>query len=146
MIRVVLDTNILFSAVFKSSGTQAKLIRLIVDNQIIPCVSPATLSEYYEVLARPRLRHRAAEVEGILNLLTKIAVLVVPTTSVTTATDPDDNRFLECAEAANADYLITGNKRHFPKSWKKTRIVNTTEFFDAIGTRLNHTGSRKMHL
>jgi len=40
MIRVVLDTNILFSAVFKSTGTQAKLIRLIVENKIIPCVSP----------------------------------------------------------------------------------------------------------
>src|SRR5450631_1759703 len=105
MIRVVLDTNILFSAVFKSTGTQAKLIRLIVDNQIIPCVSPATLAEYHEVLVRPRLRHRAAEVEHILNLLTEIALLVVPTTLASGASDPDDNCFLECAEAAAADYL-----------------------------------------
>ena len=72
MIRVVLDTNVLFSAVFKSTGTQANLIRLIVDKQIIPCVPPATLAEYHEVLARPILHHRAAEVEHILNLLTGI--------------------------------------------------------------------------
>ena len=132
MIRVVLDTNILFSAVFKSTGTEATLIRLIVDNQIIPCVSPAVLSEYSEVLARPILHHRAKEVEYILNLLTQIALLVVPTTSANAATDPDDNCFLECAEAAAADYLITGNKRHFPKAWKKTRIINTREFLDAL--------------
>ena len=132
MTRVVLDTNILFSAVFKSSGPQAGLIRLIVDRQIIPCVSPETLAEYHEVLARPILHRRAAEVEYILDLLTRIALLVVPTTSVNAATDPDDNCFLECAEAANADYLITGNKRHFPETWKKTKIVNTREFLDAI--------------
>jgi uncharacterized protein len=133
MIRVVLDTNILFSAIFKSSGTEAKLIRLIVDNQIIPCVSPAVLAEYHEVLARPILRHRAAEVEQILNLLVEIALLVVPTKSVNAASDPDDNCFLECAEAAAADYLITGNKRHFPEAWMKTKIVNTREFLRDSG-------------
>lgn len=87
MIRVVLDTNILFSAVFKSTGTQAKLIRLIVNEQIIPCVSPAVLSEYHDVLTRPILRHRAAEVAVVLNLLIEIALLVVPATSVTAASD-----------------------------------------------------------
>jgi putative PIN family toxin of toxin-antitoxin system len=133
MIRVVLDTNILFSAVFKSSGTQAKLIRLIVDNQIVPCVSPAVLAEYHEVLARPILRHRAAEAQHILQLLTEIALLVVPTTSATAATDPDDDCFLDCAEAAAADYLITGNKRHFPETWRKTKIVNTREFLNESG-------------
>jgi putative PIN family toxin of toxin-antitoxin system len=135
MIRVVLDTNILFSAILKSSGPQAALIRLIVDRQIIPCVSPATLAEYHEVLARPILHRRAAEVEYLLDLLTRIALLVVPTTSINAATDPDDNCFLECAEAANADYLITGNKRHFPETWKKTKIVNTREFLDALEER-----------
>lgn len=135
MIRVVLDTNILFSAVFKSTGAQAKLIRLIVDNQIIPCVSPAVLSEYHDVLTRPILRHRAAEAAVILNLLTEIALVVVPTTLVIAASDPDDNCFLECAEAAAADYLITGNKRHFPAIWKKCKIVNTREFLDALGDR-----------
>ena len=132
MIRVVLDTNILFSAVFKSSGTQARLIRLIVDSHIVPCVSPAVLAEYKEVLVRPILHRYAAEAEYILDLLTTIALRVVPINSVTAATDPDDNCFLECAEAADADYLITGNKRHFPKTWKKTKIVNTREFLEEI--------------
>jgi len=51
------------------------------------------------------------------------------------ATDPDDNCFLECAEAAGADYLITGNKRHFLARWKNSKIVNTREFLDTLVDR-----------
>jgi predicted nucleic acid-binding protein len=46
------------------------------------------------------------------------------------AGDPDDNQFLECAEAAQADYLVTGNIRHFPEVWKET----PREFIDAWTT------------
>jgi predicted nucleic acid-binding protein len=41
-----------------------------------------------------------------------------------------DNRFLECAEAFKAHFLITGNTRHFPREWKATRIVNAREFIE----------------
>lgn len=40
--------------------------------------------------------------------------------------DPDDIIFLQCAQAAIADYLVTGNTRHFPENWKKTRIVRAS--------------------
>jgi len=90
------------------------------------------LAEYKEVLARPILHRYAADAEYIPDLLTTVALRVVPINVVTAATDTDDNCFLECAEAADADYLITGNKRHVPKTWKKTKIVNTTEFLEVI--------------
>ncbi|MGD1092293.1 MAG: putative toxin-antitoxin system toxin component, PIN family [Bryobacteraceae bacterium] len=136
MIRVVLDTNVLFSAILKSTGASAKLLDLVVaEGTIVPCVSPSVLAEYHEVLFRPILAQHAARVEYLLSLLTAFAVFVVPTASVTVATDPDDNCFLECAEAADADFLITGNKRHFPKGWRKMRIVNSREFLDALEAR-----------
>jgi predicted nucleic acid-binding protein len=50
--------------------------------------------------------------------------------NVLAASDPDDNRFLECAEAARAHYLVTGNIRHFPEVWEETRIVTPREFID----------------
>jgi predicted nucleic acid-binding protein len=53
---------------------------------------------------------------------------VTPTRRVSVSPDEPDNRFLECADAAQSDYLITGNKRHFPKQWKTTSIVNAREF------------------
>jgi predicted nucleic acid-binding protein len=49
--------------------------------------------------------------------------------------DEQNNRVLECAEAAAADFLITGNKRHFPKRWKATQILNARELFDLFADR-----------
>jgi predicted nucleic acid-binding protein len=51
-------------------------------------------------------------------------------------TDPDDNKFLECADAARADYLITGNQKHFPKFWKKTKVIMSREFIDLVAPHL----------
>ena len=50
--------------------------------------------------------------------------------------DPADNIFLECADAARADYLLTGNQRHFPKFWKNTKIISSREFLSVIAPRL----------
>jgi predicted nucleic acid-binding protein len=60
--------------------------------------------------------------------------LVVPTHTVSASSDEADNRFLECAEVARADYLVTGNKKHFPHRWKTTEVVNAREFFGKIGS------------
>jgi uncharacterized protein len=45
--------------------------------------------------------------------------------------DPDDDMFSECAQAAEAHYLVTGNVKHFPATWLGTRIVTPREFVDA---------------
>jgi predicted nucleic acid-binding protein len=65
-----------------------------------------------------------------LRLVRAAARVVAPYSQITVARDPGDNRFLECAEAAKADYLITGNKRHFPKQWRQTLIVNARELLE----------------
>jgi uncharacterized protein len=52
------------------------------------------------------------------------------------SSDPDDNMFIECAAAARADYLITGNQRHFPKFWKKTKIITSREFISRAAPHL----------
>lgn len=46
--------------------------------------------------------------------------------------DPDDNLFLECADAARADYLATGNQRRFPRFWKQTKVVTSREFLSIV--------------
>src|ERR1022692_4724727 len=50
--------------------------------------------------------------------------------------NPDDNIFLECADAARADYLIAGNQRHFPKFWKKTKVITSREFISIAAPHL----------
>jgi uncharacterized protein len=44
--------------------------------------------------------------------------------------------FLECADAARADYLITGNRRHFPAFWKGTKIISSREFITLAAPHL----------
>lgn len=46
------------------------------------------------------------------------------------------DKFLECADAARADYLVTGNTRQFPKFWKKTRVITSREFMDIVAPHL----------
>jgi predicted nucleic acid-binding protein len=46
--------------------------------------------------------------------------------------DPEDNMFLECADAARADYLVTENVRHFPRFWKKTKVITSREFLSLV--------------
>ena len=62
--------------------------------------------------------------------------MVKPARSLQVTTDPDDNIFLECADAARADYLVTGNARHFPKFWKKTKVISSREFIDIVAPHL----------
>jgi uncharacterized protein len=67
-----------------------------------------------------------------LKLLQEIGIVIAVQPDFTLEVSPHkpDNRFLECADAAAADYLITGNKRHFPASWKRTKIVNARDFLE----------------
>jgi predicted nucleic acid-binding protein len=66
--------------------------------------------------------------------LRRSSVLVMPTRKVSASPDDSDNRFLECAEAARADFLVTGNTKHFPKRWKRTEVVNAREFLSRTGS------------
>jgi uncharacterized protein len=50
--------------------------------------------------------------------------------------DPDDNRFPECADAARADYLVTGNLRHFPQYRKKIKMITPREFIGLVAPHL----------
>jgi predicted nucleic acid-binding protein len=50
--------------------------------------------------------------------------------------DPADNIFIECVDAARADYLVMGDQRHFPKFWKNTKIISSSEFLSVIAPHL----------
>ena len=55
-----------------------------------------------------------------------------PTQTIKACTDPDDDILLECAHAARADYLVTGNLKHFPQSWASTLVATPRRFLDLL--------------
>ena len=141
MIRVVLDTNVVVSAHINLEGLEASVLDLVFQKRLDLFVSEPVLAEYGLVLGRPRLHLNPLRVERSLAEIRKISTIVEPTRSVSAAANPTDNRFLECAEAASADFLVTGNKRHFPKQWRKTKVVNAREFLEIIEREIE-AGSR----
>jgi putative PIN family toxin of toxin-antitoxin system len=132
MIRVVIDTNVLVSALLQPEGLPAAILILALSGRVQPCVSDAILAEYDDVIRRPHFKRDPEVIDGTLQALRKAAHRVKPTTKAYACSDPDDNMFLECAEAAHADYLVTGNQRHFPDQWKKTRVIGVRGFIEII--------------
>ena len=132
--RVVLDTNILVSALWKQDGLEAKVVRLALDGTLVPCASEELWTEYVEVLSRAKFAKLRSAAESLLAQLATRVVRVIPQMKVTWSKDEEDNRVLECLQEAQGTYLITGNLRHFPREWEGARIVNAKEFFDMMQT------------
>jgi len=126
--RVVLDTNIIVSALIQPLGPSAAVFLSAMSGKVKLFVTEPVVSEYEEVIKRPRLKRDAEVIKKTLAVIREVGTVVKPDHSVNVSPDPDDNMFLECAEAAEAEYLVTGNIRHFPKTWKKTHIVTPQEF------------------
>jgi len=131
MIRVVLDTNIVVSAYLNQEGLPFSILKLALAGVIRLCVSGPILAEYEELLQRksyPLDRRRA---HLLLKHVKAASELFRPAGGLAVTKDPDDNVFLECAQAAKAHYLVTGNTDHFPKKrWKYTYIVTPRTFIN----------------
>jgi putative PIN family toxin of toxin-antitoxin system len=135
-LRLVVDTNIVVSAALKPDGLQRTVLLLATSKPVRLYVSDAILSEYREVLSRPRLRIRKGLRQQLLQLIRNRSHSVTPVRTIHVTKDPDDNMFVECADAARADYLVTGNPRHFPRFWKKTTVITTQEFITIVTPHL----------
>jgi putative PIN family toxin of toxin-antitoxin system len=135
-LRLVIDTNILVSAALKPDGLQRTVLLLAITKPARLYVTEAIFTEYREVPARPELKIRKGLRRQLLALIKNRAQFVKPTRPLKVAKDPGDDKFIECADAARADYLVTGNRRHFPKFWKKTKVITSREFISIVAPHL----------
>ncbi len=135
-LRLVIDTNIVISAALKPKGLQRTVLLLAMTKPARMYVSDAILAEYREVLARPELRIRKGLRRQLLQLIRNRSHAVTPSRLFQVTKDPGDNKFLECADVVRADYLVTGNPRHFPKFWKKTTVISSREFISVVAPHL----------
>jgi len=107
--KVVLDTNIYISAL-GWNGPERSLYELCLDGRVDLFISNFIVNELLRVLAYPKFKfplpHRIAFIQDLLRVANTVEVVSIPDLI---ADDPDDNNILACAEAAGADYLITGD-------------------------------------
>lgn len=135
-LRLVLDTNIIVSAALKPAGLQRTVLSLALTKPARLYLSAPIFEEYRAVLSRPEFHIRKGLRQQLLRFIQTKAYWVTPARRLRVARDPDDNIFLECADAARADYLISGNIRHFPRYWKRTKVITSREFLNLAAPHL----------
>jgi putative PIN family toxin of toxin-antitoxin system len=112
-VRVVLDTNILISALMVRGGTTDTIVRAWENRAYTLLTCEQQIEELHRCFTRPSLvpnRIRRHEAGRLINQLRHFAILVAALPEVVRSSDPDDDFLLGLAEAGKADYLVTGDK------------------------------------
>jgi putative PIN family toxin of toxin-antitoxin system len=133
VIRAVIVTNVLVSGLLSPAGNEALIILAIHQGLVRPCFSDDILEEYAEMLARPKFAFERGEIDAVLAMFGSGGELIVPQGSAPALPDASDVKFLHCAQTTQAEYIVTGNKRHFPQdACGAVRVVNAGELLDRI--------------
>jgi uncharacterized protein len=134
MQRVVIDTNVVVSAILSRSYPYFVTGAILLDKNIEWCISDEVVQEYQIVLRRKKFFKYPDFGFYAENLLVSIeanATIYYPEIKLTILKDPDDNKFLELASTCNADFLITGNTVDFTmSSFEQTKIVTPKEYWE----------------
>lgn len=137
MPRVVLDTNVLVSALITPAGSSAQLLLKLRDGEFEAIVSALLLSELSDVLKRPKFRRYVSEreVDEYVELVRRAGVAVddpQPSGEPLT-TDPGDQFILDLARAAHADAIVSGDP-HLLDLRPRVSVHSPREFLESLGT------------
>jgi putative PIN family toxin of toxin-antitoxin system len=134
MQKLILDTNVIVSALISSSIPSKILYELVLTEKVEICLSEEVLVEYLEVLNREKFSkfaHFKTKAEVVLNRLREIATFYQTDRKIEVLTDTSDNKFLELAAVSAADYLTTGNTLDFTiTEFEYTKILTPREYWD----------------
>ena len=137
--RLVVDTNVLVSALLSSGSLPAPLVLLWRDGRFDLLTSADPLDELVRVTRYPKIRERLSPALAgrLINELRELAIVVKELPKVTASADPDDDYLLATAVAGKADFLVTGDKRDLLglKLFDGTKIVSVREFLSLAGRR-----------
>jgi uncharacterized protein len=122
--RWVLDTNVLVSAALTRGGPCDLLLQAIADGQVAAAWDYPLLTEYRDVLARPRFRF-SRPVQAELIALFDLAWHTPAVSQVPALPDPHDEPFLAVAMATPDRVLVTGNIKHYPSAHRAGVTVLT---------------------
>lgn len=129
---VVLDTNVVVSALLGRSSIPGTILEEALTGRIIPLLHDDILEEYSEVLHRPKFKFDGHDIDIALAGLIKRGIFIDTAPVEDYLPDPDDAVFYQVVMEARKDedaYLVTGNLKHFPL---KTFVVTPKEMLDII--------------
>jgi putative PIN family toxin of toxin-antitoxin system len=130
--KIVLDTNVLVSGLLKPYSHAATILRLVAGGLVLVVYDSRILTEYREVLYRPKFGLKKEDIEAILTQIESEGVLVTAQPLSVKLPDPDDEPFLEVALALNGTFIVTGNTKHFPvPSQLGVTVLTPAQFISA---------------
>ena len=134
MQKLILDTNVIVSALISNSIPTKILYELVLTQKVQTCLSDEIFAEYVEVMNREKFaRYTNFKIKAgiVLNKLREISRFYKTDRKIDILTDTSDNKFLELAAVSSADYLITGNTLDFQiTEFEYTRILIPREYWD----------------
>jgi len=113
MRRVVIDTNVLVSAILSPKGAPAKVMDYVSSRELELYFSPEIIDEYQRVLAYKKLKIEPETQESIIASLINLGIMLVPQVSKMPMSDESDRVFYDTVKSSNA-FLVTGNSKHYP--------------------------------
>lgn len=127
--KIVLDTNVLVAGLLSPFGPCGEIVRMVSSGELTLALDARILTEYQDVLARPKFRFDQDKVANILDLIEHRGVIVAASPLTQPLPDPDDEPFLEVAITARVACLITGNHVHFSaESCQEATVLSPSEF------------------
>ena len=134
--RIVLDTNVLISAIL-FGGKPRKVLELVISGLADCILSTVILDELKDVLQRPKFGFTADACFHIIEELRGACNIISPSASVDVIrSDPDDNRILECAKEAKAHFIVSGDLHLLDiGKFEKIRIVSPADYLEEFKVR-----------
>lgn len=130
--RVVIDTNVLVSGLLTPFGPPGVIVGMVAVGRLRPCYDARILAEYNEVLRRPAFPFADEEVAALMAQIRAGGELATAEPLPSPLPHPDDRPFLEVAVSAMAEYLVTGNVKHFPRDRRSgVRVVTPRELLES---------------
>jgi len=129
-VKVVIDTNVLVSGLLSPYGPPGEIVRMVSSGVLSLCFDARVFSEYSEVMRRPKFPFRREEVAALLEEIQSKGSVVASEPLARRLVDPHDEAFLEVAIAGKVEMLVTGNLKHYPSSFNRTKIVSPAVFLE----------------
>ena len=126
--KVVVDTNVIVSALINANGAPAKILSLILNGKIKLLYDNRILFEYIEVLSRKEFGFSAESINDIMDFFRSEGDFISAEPQKAKFTDEADKKFYEVYKTGGAQYLITGNKKHYPVD---NAIIVPKDFLEA---------------
>lgn len=126
---IVLDTNVIVAGLLSPFGACGEIVRMVSAGELTLSFDARILSEYNEVLRRPRFGFEEEKVAALLDYIVYRGQAVAPSPLYHSLPDTDDEPFLEVTLASQSVCLVTGNQKHFPaERCQGAKVISPNEF------------------